>query len=270
MSDLTEAEARVSVDRAKSSLEDAAAEVVRQIEGRAWHALGYLTWSDMREAEYGGAAFIVPREPRQELVARLRGLGMTKSEIAATAGVSKATVITDLKVNSDFREPETIQTSRGERPATYATQTPAPADAGEADAGAGQTSASPTPSPRGEAGTDSFDVAAVGASTSEGTSPAAGFDAEPATTAPRPQVSPIEAIVRDHEQNSVSAWRKRFSAEMARSGDLFRNVPADVAENAGHELLELLEQHIAWANDWHARVKRAQPNRLTVINGGTR
>lgn len=156
--DLTANEARASVDRAKSSLESAAAEVVRQIEGRAWYALGYLSWSDMREAEYGGAAFIVPREPRQELVARLRGLGMTKSEIAATAGVSKATVITDLKVSSDFQEPATIQTSRGERPATYATQTPAPVDAGEADAGAGlPLPVSPTP-PRGEAGTYSSEA----------------------------------------------------------------------------------------------------------------
>jgi hypothetical protein len=136
--------------------------------------------------------------------------------------------------------------------------TPAPADDREADAGAGLPNSS--------------DAVAMGAPASEVLTPPAAFEhgnsAPP--EAPRPEVSPLEAIVRDHEQNSTSAWRKRFAAEMARSGDLFRNVPADVAENAGPELLELLEQHIVWANDWHGRVRKAQPNRLTVINGGSR
>lgn len=50
----------------------AAEEVVWQIENKAWEALGYPDWEAMRQAEYRGAAVIVPRADRPELVARLR------------------------------------------------------------------------------------------------------------------------------------------------------------------------------------------------------
>lgn len=57
---ITPADTRDSIRRAKKSLEAAAKEIVWQIEMEGWRTLGYSSWGAMREAEYGGAAFMVP------------------------------------------------------------------------------------------------------------------------------------------------------------------------------------------------------------------
>ncbi len=129
----TYGEVRDSIERAKASLEAAAEEIVWQIEHQAWTTLGYASWNEMREAEYGGAAFMVPRAERPELVARMRRSGLTQQEIADTAGVNVATVSRDL-ANANSDGPATITNARGQqRPATY-TKTP-PAPEGEAGPG---------------------------------------------------------------------------------------------------------------------------------------
>lgn len=118
---ITQADVRASVRRAKKSLEDAAKEIVWQIEMEAWRTLGYSSWGAMREAEYGGAAFMVPSKSRPEIVARIRAQGLTNQEIADTAGVSEATVRRDVAQSSNDDWPSTVTNSRGEqRPATYA------------------------------------------------------------------------------------------------------------------------------------------------------
>lgn len=123
------ADVKESIESAKSSLEDAAREIVWQIENRAWTVLGYGDWNEMREAEYGGAAFMVPRAERPELVARLRSQGLTQQEIADTAGVNVATVSRDL-ANAKSDPPPVITNSRGQqRPASYTPRTPPPAPA---------------------------------------------------------------------------------------------------------------------------------------------
>lgn len=126
---ITPADVRASIRRAKKSLEEAAAEIVWQIEREAWRTLGYSSWTAMREAEYGGAAFMVPSKSRPEIVARIRAAGLTQQEVAATAGVAKATVQNDLKANSGL-EPPTITNSRGQqRPAAYTRTEPDVIDA---------------------------------------------------------------------------------------------------------------------------------------------
>lgn len=120
---ITVADVRASISRAKRSLERAAEEIVWQIETEAWRTLKYSSWGAMREAEYGGAAFMVPNKNRPELVARM-DRHLTQGEIAATAGVSTSTVERDLASNPHLRdsgdEPHTITNSRGQRrPATY-------------------------------------------------------------------------------------------------------------------------------------------------------
>lgn len=95
MTDLTEAQARESVATAKRGLEAAADEIVRQISGRAWLALDYADWDEMREAEYDGAAVIVPRAGRPEIVARLREEGLSQQQVAETLGVDQKTVSND-------------------------------------------------------------------------------------------------------------------------------------------------------------------------------
>ncbi len=117
---ITPGDVRASIKRAKRSLEKAAEEIVWQVEMEAWKTLGYTSWSVMREAEYGGAAFMVPARQRPELVARMRATGLTQQDIADTAGVSRTTVVADLNADSDIEPPATITNSRGQqRPATY-------------------------------------------------------------------------------------------------------------------------------------------------------
>lgn len=57
---ITPADVHASIRRARRSLERAAEEIVWQIEMEGWRTLGYSSWGAMREAEYGGAAFMVP------------------------------------------------------------------------------------------------------------------------------------------------------------------------------------------------------------------
>lgn len=94
---ITPADVRASISRARRSLERAAEEIVWQIEMEAWRTLGYPSWSAMREAEYGGAAFMVPAKNRPELVARIHEAGLSKREAARTAGVDEGTVRNDLR-----------------------------------------------------------------------------------------------------------------------------------------------------------------------------
>lgn len=128
---ITPADVQASIRRAKKSLESAAKEIVWQIEMEAWRTLGYTSWSAMREAEYGGAAFMVPSKSRPEIVARIRAAGLTQQEIAATAGVNQATVARDLS-GPDYANAysEPITNSRGQqRPATYTRPAPDVIDA---------------------------------------------------------------------------------------------------------------------------------------------
>ena len=115
---ITPGDVRASIKRAKRSLEKAAEEIVWQVEMEAWKTLGYTSWSAMREAEYGGAAFMVPARQRPELVERMRATGLTQQDIADTAGVSDETVRRDLQTTNV--ESATIINARGQqRPATY-------------------------------------------------------------------------------------------------------------------------------------------------------
>lgn len=126
----TYGEVRESLESAKASLEAAAEQIIWQIEHQVWTVLGYASWNDMREAEYGGAAFMVPRAERPELVARMRRSGLTQQEIADTAGVDQKTISNDLRDlnrntpnQTGLNEP--ITNARGQqRPASY--QKPAP------------------------------------------------------------------------------------------------------------------------------------------------
>lgn len=127
---ITPADVQASIRRAKKSLESAAKEIVWQIEMEAWRTLGYASWGAMREAEYGGAAFMVPSKSRPEIVARIRAAGLTQQEIAATAGVTARTVRSDLSTGNFSGSEVTITNSRGQqRPATYTRPAPDVIDA---------------------------------------------------------------------------------------------------------------------------------------------
>ena len=71
---ITPADVRASVRRARRGLEKAAAEIVWQIEMEAWRTLGYSSWGAMREAEYGGAAVMLPTGSRPRITERLKAI----------------------------------------------------------------------------------------------------------------------------------------------------------------------------------------------------
>lgn len=118
---LNEARVRDSIRVARTHLEAAAEQVVWQVENETWTVLGYDTWDAMREAEYGGAACMVPVEVRPALVFRLRKLGLTQKQIGDTLGVSDVTIHRDLRTSTNVDLlPTTITDSRGrEMPTRY-------------------------------------------------------------------------------------------------------------------------------------------------------
>lgn len=95
---VTSDDVRESIRRATWSLEQAAKEIVWQVEREAWRTLGYKSWNEMREAEYGGVAVMVPRQSRPELIEQLRSAGLTQQETAATIGVTTRTIKRDEQV----------------------------------------------------------------------------------------------------------------------------------------------------------------------------
>lgn len=114
-----------SVAVAKSHGEKFFEQLIWQVENRAWDLLGYGSWDEMREAEYGGMGVVAPRSDRPEFVSRLRSRGLTQKQIAETLGVSDRTVRDDLSTGDFPVEAPPITNSRGqERPASYQPSAP--------------------------------------------------------------------------------------------------------------------------------------------------
>lgn len=106
---------RASIKRARKSLEKAAAEIVWQVEVEAWRTLGLPSWTAMREAEYGGAAVMLPSSVRPAVVVQLKSIPvgktarggdkhLTDQEIADTLGVDRTTVQSDLGTKNKTRD----------------------------------------------------------------------------------------------------------------------------------------------------------------------
>jgi predicted transcriptional regulator len=93
---ITRDDVQRSIERAKTSLDRSAEEVMWQIDNQVWTVLGYESWDAMREAIYDGPAFMVPSPSRPNFVHRLRDTGMSQRAIADTLGVSRMTINRDL------------------------------------------------------------------------------------------------------------------------------------------------------------------------------
>src|SRR5699024_8184108 len=93
---ITPDDVRESIRETRTHLQQAATRIAWQVEMETWVTLGYKSWDEMREAEYGDIAIMVPRKDRPELVERLRDAGLTHESIASTVGVNKKTIQRDL------------------------------------------------------------------------------------------------------------------------------------------------------------------------------
>lgn len=133
-------EARAKTDRAKVAVE-ATWELVKDLYlNRAWAALGYPSWDDYCTREFGSARLRLPREERQEVVASLRDAGLSTRAIEAATGVSRPTVIKDL------REHEQVVKSSPPALAPPAPATPSPRPAPKVQGTDGKTYQSTKPS----------------------------------------------------------------------------------------------------------------------------
>jgi len=94
---LTAEQARELTDRIKIAVEGTWQLVKQAYETRAWAALGYLSWDDYCTREFGTSRLRLPREERQEVVASLRESGLSLRAIESVTGVTRKTVIKDLR-----------------------------------------------------------------------------------------------------------------------------------------------------------------------------
>ena len=118
---ITPDDVRESIRQARWHLGNAAARIAWQVEMETWVTLGYRSWDEMREAEYGGIAVIVPKEDRLDLVGRLHAAGLTQRSIAATIGVDERTIRRDLTTgqmsgSDDVIEAEIVEDEVQPRP----------------------------------------------------------------------------------------------------------------------------------------------------------
>lgn len=92
----TAAEARELTDRIRKTLRVGHDLIVTAFKGRAWAALGYDSWDAYCAGEFAEARMVrLDREQRREIVAEMRGAGMSTRAIASGLGVNHSTVIRD-------------------------------------------------------------------------------------------------------------------------------------------------------------------------------
>lgn len=118
-------EARERVDRVRSAVTQARSDLVELWRRRAWVALGYASWDDLCDAEFG-VRLALPREERREAVAELRAEGMSTPAIASALRISNATAWRDASSSNEEDRPAKVTGLDGrERPAVQPAR-PAP------------------------------------------------------------------------------------------------------------------------------------------------
>ena len=95
-SDIGFDEACERLDRVRSHVLAAGADLVALYRGRAWLAFGLASWEALCDRDLGGVRIALPRDERREAIAELREAGLSTRAIGAALGVSKDTVHRDL------------------------------------------------------------------------------------------------------------------------------------------------------------------------------
>jgi len=94
---VTAEQARSLTDRIKVAVEGTWHLITEAYTSRAWAALGYSSWDDYCTREFGTSRLRLPREDRAEVVASLRESGLSIRAIETVTGISRKTVINDLR-----------------------------------------------------------------------------------------------------------------------------------------------------------------------------
>jgi len=121
-------EARERVDRVRTSVAQSREDLKTLHRERAWLSLGYASWDDLCDAEFG-VRLALPREERREVVADLRAEGMSTRAIGSALGVPQRTIADDVRrVSETAQTPTRITSLDGRlRPATRPPAPPRPA-----------------------------------------------------------------------------------------------------------------------------------------------
>ncbi|MGC5664949.1 hypothetical protein ACN261_31950 [Micromonospora sp. WMMD723] len=131
----TEEAARARAERIRQGLRDyleTVAEFALAFERGDWQVLGYPSWQDYLDGEYGADRLRVPEVHRTQAVATLRHVGMSTRAIGAALNISKATAAREVaSVSAEADDlPSTVRSLDGrQRPATRPTPTSTPAPA---------------------------------------------------------------------------------------------------------------------------------------------
>ena len=85
---LSTADARALTDRIRVNLDGLWEMVIEAFKRGAHRALGYSSWDEYCEIEFGSNRIRLPREERQETVRSMREAGLSNKSIAAATGMS--------------------------------------------------------------------------------------------------------------------------------------------------------------------------------------
>lgn len=91
MNNLTVDEARAALDALRHDLEQAVVQAQRLFDGKGWIALGYMSWSELAEAELR-PIFALSKGDRVKVMLQLQEAGMSDRAVADAVGVSDRTV----------------------------------------------------------------------------------------------------------------------------------------------------------------------------------
>lgn len=91
------AEARDLTDEIRADLSAVWDKIIRAWHIKAWKALGHKSWDDYCATEFRSTGLALPREERPEVVRSLRAAGLSIRGIEAATGISRPTVIKDIR-----------------------------------------------------------------------------------------------------------------------------------------------------------------------------
>lgn len=261
--------------------------IARAHRERHWKVLGYESWQEYIDGEYGADRLRLPEEHRQKAITELRLGGMSVRAIGEILDMPKSSVadeMAQLSAAGQLEQPATIVGTDGrERPASRPDRPAARGEAdGQLDAADVRTVAEREAQTGSEdrvraadssvegSGDDSTDGAEPRDSLGEG-SDAAGAPAHfPDAGAPDPvsQVNRVlDALVPD--DNPHREWQRRFLADIHAMHRLMRNDVEDVAEKADSQCIEELGRIFAQLDRYKAKVlaalKASTPDNVTPL-----
>jgi hypothetical protein len=239
-----------------------------------WTVLGYRSWQEYVDTEFGAERVRLPADQRKKAVEELRLSGMSTRAIGQTLGVNRSTVQKDLQVGG-IHPPEEVIGADGKRyrsPLAEAVEqaiveaTDRAEDHRESPPGDGAGTWVDTPAPSPE----------VAASGEEATasSPVSSGDPRPASSPPAGRgslpddlvdspVGPISKKVADVLDKHVpdpdphAEWRLGYLKRIHAVHAVIRSKPADVAAMADVTCFDELNRCVDALNAYHREVLTA-------------